>query len=184
MAAHRRAFSHAQGALAGCPCRCAFVQRYLARDVERWEAELTWLEALAGEPRDRRGGGARDDRERGDPGAAWPVADLDVAEQFVLWALRTRLESAAKRSHLEHGFHLAHGIATGGAALAAFEPWFALLATHCWRDLYLHRAPCPCLSDDERAMLDLVASAQAGDEMRLYRLAAGLVHPRAIGFLQ
>lgn len=33
-------------------------------------------------------------------------------------------------------------------------------------------------------MLDLVASAEAGDEAPLYRLAAGLVHPRAIGLLQ
>jgi len=49
MAAHRRALQAAQAALVGCPCRCAFVQRYLARDVERWEAELIWLEALASE---------------------------------------------------------------------------------------------------------------------------------------
>jgi hypothetical protein len=49
MAAHRRALHQAQAALAGCPCRCAFVQRYLARHVERWEAELIWLGALAGE---------------------------------------------------------------------------------------------------------------------------------------
>jgi hypothetical protein len=33
-------------------------------------------------------------------------------------------------------------------------------------------------------MLDLVASAQLGDERRLHRAAAGLVHPRAIGLLQ
>jgi Putative AphA-like transcriptional regulator len=49
MAAHRRALQDAQAALAGCPCRCAFVQRYLAHDVERWQAELSWLEALARE---------------------------------------------------------------------------------------------------------------------------------------
>ena len=48
-AAHRRALDEAQAALAGCSCRCAFVQRCLARDVERWEAELCWLEALASE---------------------------------------------------------------------------------------------------------------------------------------
>jgi hypothetical protein len=29
------------------------------------------------------------------------VANLTVAEQFVLWALRTRLEGAARRAHLE-----------------------------------------------------------------------------------
>jgi len=49
MAGHRRALHQARAALTGCPCRCAFVQRYLARDVERWEAELDWLEALASE---------------------------------------------------------------------------------------------------------------------------------------
>ena len=49
MAAHRRALDQAQTALTGGPCRCAFVQRWLARDVERWEAELSWLEALASE---------------------------------------------------------------------------------------------------------------------------------------
>jgi hypothetical protein len=112
------------------------------------------------------------------------VADLEVAEQFVLWALRTRLESAGRQSNLEHGFRLAHNAATGGAALASFESWFEALALHCWRDLYLHRAPCPCLSADERAMLDLVASAQASDEMRLHHIAAGLVHPCAIERLQ
>jgi hypothetical protein len=83
---------------------------------------------------------------RGQPGAA----DLNLAEQFVLWALRTRLEGAAKRPHLEHGFRLAHDPATGDAALRAFEPWFAVLAGHCRRDRYLHRAACPCLSGDER----------------------------------
>jgi hypothetical protein len=112
------------------------------------------------------------------------VADLNVAEQFVLWALRTRLEGAAKRAHLEHGFRLAHDHAAGGAARTTFEAWFEVLAMHCRRDLCLHRAPCPCLSGDERAMLDLVASAQSGDEMRLRRVAASLVHPWAIGLLQ
>jgi len=100
----------------------------------------------------------------------------------VLWALRTRLEGAAKIDRLEEGFRLAQA-GTGSAARAAFEPWFEVLATHCWRDLYLHRTPCPCLSGDEQAMLDLVASAQAGDEAHLQRLAATLVHPRAIGLL-
>lgn len=49
VAAHRRALDEAQAALTGCPCRCGFVQRWLARDVERWEAELCWFEALASE---------------------------------------------------------------------------------------------------------------------------------------
>jgi hypothetical protein len=112
------------------------------------------------------------------------TADLNVAEQFVLWALRTRLEGAAKRDRLGEGFRLARDDAAGGVALEAFEPWFDVLATYCWRNLYLHRAPCSCVSGDEWAMLDLVASAQAGDETRLCRVAAVLVHPQAVGFLQ
>ena len=49
VAAHRRALGEAQAALAGCRCRCGLAQRLLARDVERWEAELCWLEGLASE---------------------------------------------------------------------------------------------------------------------------------------
>ena len=49
LAAHRRGLDEAQGALLGCPCRCVLVQRYLAREVERWESELVWLEGLAGD---------------------------------------------------------------------------------------------------------------------------------------
>jgi DNA-binding PadR family transcriptional regulator len=49
LAAHRRALGQAQAALTGCPCRCPFVQRCLAREVERWESELAWLEALVDE---------------------------------------------------------------------------------------------------------------------------------------
>lgn len=45
--AHHRERDRALRALAGCPCRCRFVERCLARDVERWEAEIDWLEAIA-----------------------------------------------------------------------------------------------------------------------------------------
>jgi hypothetical protein len=48
LAAHRRALRDAQAALAGCPCRCALVERCLAREVERWHTELGSLEALSG----------------------------------------------------------------------------------------------------------------------------------------
>lgn len=88
------------------------------------------------------------------------AADLYVAEQFVLRALRTRLEGPSGQSRLEQGFRLARDDANGGA-LAAFEPWFAVLAANCRRDLYLHRALCPCLSGDELAMLELAATRRA-----------------------
>jgi hypothetical protein len=121
-----------------------------------------------------------------EPHAAAPqgVADLDVAAQSCSGPCargskappRALVSSAASSSPKD--------AAMGGSARAAFEAWFHVLATHCRRDLYLHRVPCPCLSADEDAMLNLVASAQAGDDLRLRRRAAGLVHPRAIGALQ
>jgi Putative AphA-like transcriptional regulator len=49
LAAHRHALDEAQAALAGCARRCPLVQRCLARDVERWEAELCWIDGLARE---------------------------------------------------------------------------------------------------------------------------------------
>ena len=49
LAAHQQALGQAQAALTGRAWRCPLVQRCLARDVERWEAELCWLDALARE---------------------------------------------------------------------------------------------------------------------------------------
>jgi DNA-binding PadR family transcriptional regulator len=49
LAAHRRVLSEAQGALSGCSYRCPLLRRCFAREVERWESELVWLEALAAE---------------------------------------------------------------------------------------------------------------------------------------
>jgi DNA-binding PadR family transcriptional regulator len=49
LAAHRHALGQAQAALIGCAWRCPLVRRCLARDVERWEAELCWLDGLARE---------------------------------------------------------------------------------------------------------------------------------------
>jgi DNA-binding PadR family transcriptional regulator len=49
LAAHRHALDEAQAALTRCAWRCPLLQRFLARDVERWEAEVGWLDGLARE---------------------------------------------------------------------------------------------------------------------------------------
>jgi hypothetical protein len=46
IAANRRELARARAALERCPCQCRFVERCLAREVQRWEAELLWLEDL------------------------------------------------------------------------------------------------------------------------------------------
>jgi hypothetical protein len=46
LGAHRRELARARAALERCEHASPFARRCLARDVERWEAELGWLEAL------------------------------------------------------------------------------------------------------------------------------------------
>ena len=46
LGAHRRELARARAALGRCKHPAFFVQRCLVRDVERWEAELGWIEAL------------------------------------------------------------------------------------------------------------------------------------------
>jgi hypothetical protein len=65
-----------------------------------------------------------------EPHAAAPqgVADLDVAAQFVLWAVRTRLEGAAARARLERGFELAQDAAWAARRVRRSKP-----GSMCWR---------------------------------------------------
>jgi len=46
LGAHRRELAQARAALEGCEHLSPFARHCLARDVERWEAELGWLDAL------------------------------------------------------------------------------------------------------------------------------------------
>jgi DNA-binding PadR family transcriptional regulator len=46
LGAHRRELAQARAALERCEHPSPFVRRCLIRDVERWDAELGWLEAL------------------------------------------------------------------------------------------------------------------------------------------
>jgi hypothetical protein len=106
--------------------------------------------------------------------------DLEVSEKVVLWSVRTRLEGVASFDRMRQGFRRAYDATAADAAFGAFEPWFLILAAHCRRDLHLHRPQCPCLSDDEREMLDLIAQVQAGDTDGARHVAGSLVHERAL----
>ena len=108
------------------------------------------------------------------------VDELEVAEKVVLWSVRTRLEGVTSFDRIRQAFRRAYDATSADAAFGAFEPWFLILANHCRRDLYLHRPQCPCLSDDEREMLDLIARLQAGDAEGARHVAASLVHERAL----
>jgi hypothetical protein len=106
--------------------------------------------------------------------------DLEVAKKVVLWSVRTRLEGMASFDRIRQAFRRAYDPTSADVAFGAFEPWFLILANHCRRDLHLHRPQCPCLSDDEREMLDLIAHVQGGDADGARHVAASLVHERAL----
>ena len=90
------------------------------------------------------------------------VADLNVAEQFVLWAVRTRLEgrNQTRASRAASDWRMIFRAAAPGARRSNRGSKF-------WRRIAgaisTSTAPCPCLSA-ERTMLDLVASSQLDDE--------------------
>lgn len=108
------------------------------------------------------------------------VADLETGEKVVLWSMRMRLEGAGALEHIREGFRLGREGVTGEAAFGAFEPWYLLLATHCRRDIRLHRPKCPCLSDDEREVLSLIAHVQDGNQEAARRFATSLVYEHAL----
>lgn len=152
-------------ALACCPCRCRLVQRYLVREVERWAAEISWLETIAkcSMPSTR-------------ATVLWPTSK---SPNKPCYGSSARDSRGWRRS--SEGFSRAYGKPSAEAVFGAFEPWFLILANHCRRDLHLHRPQCPCLSDDEREMLELVAHVQAGHADGARHVAASLVHERALG---
>lgn len=113
------------------------------------------------------------------PGEA-TTADLGLAEKMVLWSLRMRLDGPAAFEPIREGFRLGGDTAAAETALGAFEPWYLLLAAHCRRNIRLHRPKCPCLSHDERELLDLVAHVQQGDTAGARCFAASLVHDHAL----
>jgi hypothetical protein len=110
-------------------------------------------------------------------------ADLSVGEQFLIWAVRTRLDGPTRLADVRAGFGLASDARLQWGAFSAFETWFLTIAAHCRRDLYLHRACCPALGPDEVAMLELVASRQAGIDPGAERLAGMLVRAEAVALL-
>ncbi|MEM7023111.1 MAG: hypothetical protein AAF637_11025 [Pseudomonadota bacterium] len=117
------------------------------------------------------------EEERGGPERK---AALEPGESMVLGWLRVRLEGVESFERLQDRIRPGRPPTAADIAVGAFEPWFLVLATHCRRDLYLHRQACPCVSKDERRLLDLLAHLQAGKPSEAHRCAVSLVYDRAV----
>jgi len=123
------------------------------------------------------------ERSSADHAAAGPsghvVGRLGTGEQLALWALRQRLRDGEPASPvLVRGFRLAFGLAGLEPALAAFEDLFRTLDERAaGPDLWLLPLRCAYVSAGERAVLALVASAQAGEGPWLAVRAGALAGP-------
>ena len=115
------------------------------------------------------------------PAPAGPsVAELSTGEQLLLWAVRKRLEGEAQLPALRRGFRLADRGTHERDAFDAFEQLFGTIGRSCRRDLWFHRCGCGCVSNDELAILGLVAAEQSGDVASALFLGRALVAPAAL----
>lgn len=112
-----------------------------------------------------------------------PSESSPCPKQLVLWAFRKRLEGARGLPGLQHAFWLACGLVHVEAALGAFEDLFSVLARHGRRCLGFHRPRCCAVSADERSLLALIGSYQAGHLEHAAALTRWLVPPHAAGEL-
>ena len=94
---------------------------------------------------------------------------------------RRRGAGGARRLRQELADHGTHE----HCAFEAFEQLFGAIGRNCRRDLWFHRCGCGCVSEDELAILGLVAAEQSGDMASALFLGRSLVAPQAVvGALQ
>lgn len=106
-------------------------------------------------------------------------AELTQAERLVLWGMRTWV--AALRADIPVDDHINRTFrqAMVPAAASLLSGMMVMLAEGAARPMSLHQPRCPCLSEDERLILDLVALVQAGRTSAARQHAAGLLLPTA-----
>lgn len=111
------------------------------------------------------------------------VIELTLAEQFVLWAFRARLEGPQHLFSVRFGFHLASENGSDRDAFPQFEELFNLIAAHCRRDLWFHRRRCCLVSPDEQTILTLIAAQQAGEHALARHCVGVLVVDQAMAMV-
>ena len=107
------------------------------------------------------------------------VDQLSLGEQLVIWAFRSRLSDESDLA-LAKGFHMAFGLASVEAALAAFKGLFDIVFHHCRRDLGFHAARCRCVSSDEFILVSLIAASHAGMAAHAKEIGRYLVHENVV----
>lgn len=105
------------------------------------------------------------------------ILELTTAEQFALWSLRHRRACPWDAQTIAEGFFRAFGICGVEEALAGFSALGEALGRHGRRRLSLNGCTCRAIAADERALLTLLAAAQADDRPHVDALAGWLCRP-------
>lgn len=105
------------------------------------------------------------------------MLQLRTAELFVVWSLRHARARPWDSCALAEAHLRAFGLAEVERALAGFAALRGALAMHARRRLSLNGCACGAVSADERAVLTLVAAAQADAQAHADALAAWLCRP-------
>jgi len=105
------------------------------------------------------------------------LLELTTAEQFALWSLRHRRACPWDAHTIAEGFFRAFGICGVEEALAAFAAFGEALGRHGRRRLSLNGCTCRAVAADERALLTLLAAAQAGEDGHVGALSGWLCRP-------
>jgi hypothetical protein len=88
------------------------------------------------------------------------VSDLLYPEQLVIWAARRWLNGKEGWDRVQEEFALSLGCARARLALRGLEGLLQMLCRNARRTVYLHRLDCPRVSEDEQALLTLLAAVQ------------------------
>jgi hypothetical protein len=103
------------------------------------------------------------------------VADLVFAEHLLLWSLRQLVADQERFACVERAFVKALGRGPGRIAAGAWRGAIGTVMAEPRRPVLLHRPCCRAVSDDELALLGIVAAQQARLPRAWRRLAEALI---------
>lgn len=116
------------------------------------------------------------------------MADLEPGEHLLLWGFRRWLSGLVDNAPahwriVEREFTDRLGVEHGRRSLVGLVRMIALMQSHAARSIVYHRPCCPCIGDDEVAILAFLAACQLGDWPGARQRAASLVEEAGIGDL-
>lgn len=114
--------------------------------------------------------------------------ELDGASRLLVRAYRSWIKGLRENdcrswNDAWNGFTQAYGTRDGKQALTWFVRMINVIRDHAGRTVRYHQPGCPCLGDDERAFLGVVAACRDGQALRARAEAEVLVRPDGIGDL-